>query len=82
MAQLPRHGLARHTTVAPVAVIYATVPFMPAACLSALLSGLVCWPFGEPLAVSGYELFLLALFGLVTRRSALHCSRSAQGFCP
>lgn len=41
------------------------IPVMPAAGLSALLSGLVCWPLGEPLAVSGYELLLLALFGLV-----------------
>ncbi|MGF7004743.1 DMT family transporter [Aminobacter sp. BE322] len=41
------------------------IPTMPAACLSALLSGLVCWPFGEPLAVSGYDLSILALFGLV-----------------
>ncbi|MCO5066966.1 MAG: DMT family transporter [Rhizobiaceae bacterium] len=41
------------------------IPTMPAACLSALLSGLVCWPFGEPLAVSGHELLLLSLFGLV-----------------
>jgi drug/metabolite transporter (DMT)-like permease len=38
---------------------------MPAACLSALLSGLACWPVGDPLAVSGYELLMLALFGLV-----------------
>lgn len=41
------------------------IPTMPAACLSALLSGMVCWSFGEPLAVSGHELFLLMLFGLV-----------------
>ncbi|MEJ6784249.1 DMT family transporter [Aminobacter sp. Piv2-1] len=41
------------------------IPTMPAACLSALLSGLVCWPFGEPLAVSGYDLSVLAMFGLV-----------------
>jgi drug/metabolite transporter (DMT)-like permease len=26
---------------------------------------LVCWPFGEPLAVSAHELLLLILFGLV-----------------
>lgn len=41
------------------------MPVMPAACLSALLSGLVCWPIGDSLAVSGYELLLLALFGIV-----------------
>lgn len=42
-----------------------TIPILPAACASALLSGLVCWPFGEPLAVSAHDLFLLSLFGLV-----------------
>jgi drug/metabolite transporter (DMT)-like permease len=41
------------------------ISVMPAACLSALLSSLVCWPIGDPLAVSGYELLLLSLFGLV-----------------
>ena len=44
---------------------YRNIPVMPAACLSALLSGLACWPIGDPLAVSGYELLLLALFGIV-----------------
>ncbi len=42
-----------------------TIPVMPAASLSALLSGLACWPFGEPLAISHYELLLLLLFGVV-----------------
>jgi drug/metabolite transporter (DMT)-like permease len=41
------------------------IPVMPAACLSALISGLACWPLGEPLAVSAYDLLLLALFGIV-----------------
>ncbi len=41
------------------------IPVMPAACLSALMSGLVCWPLGHPLAVSGSDMILLALFGLV-----------------
>jgi drug/metabolite transporter (DMT)-like permease len=44
---------------------YRDIPTMPAAALSALLSGLVCWPMGQPLAVSGHELLILALFGLV-----------------
>jgi drug/metabolite transporter (DMT)-like permease len=44
---------------------FRAVPVMPAACLSALLSGMACWPFGDPLAVSAHELVLLALFGLV-----------------
>jgi len=41
------------------------IPTLPAACLSALISGLVCWPFGNPLNVSEHDLFLLSLFGLV-----------------
>jgi drug/metabolite transporter (DMT)-like permease len=41
------------------------IPVMPVACMSALLSGLVCWPLGAPLAVSSHELLLLAAFGLV-----------------
>ena len=41
------------------------IPVMSAACLSALLSGLVCWPLGDPLVVSGHEFLMLALFGLV-----------------
>jgi drug/metabolite transporter (DMT)-like permease len=52
-------------TIMILARNFKDIPVMPAACLSALLSGLVCWPFGNPLAVSGYELFLLAAFGLV-----------------
>jgi drug/metabolite transporter (DMT)-like permease len=44
---------------------FQNIPVMPAACLSALLSGLVCWPIGEPTAVSGHELLLLVSFGLV-----------------
>lgn len=42
------------------------IAVMPAACLSALLTGFICWPIGEPTAISGHELLLLALFGLVT----------------
>jgi drug/metabolite transporter (DMT)-like permease len=45
---------------------FPTMPFLPASCLSALLSGLVAWPFGSPFAVSAYDLGLLALFGIVT----------------
>lgn len=41
------------------------LPVMQAACLSALLSGLVCWPFGAPAAVADSDLLLLTLFGLV-----------------
>ena len=41
-----------------------TIPTMPAACLSAILCGLVCWPLGHPLAISGSDLPILALFGI------------------
>jgi drug/metabolite transporter (DMT)-like permease len=44
---------------------YPRIPTMPAAALSALLSGMVCWPMSQPLAVSGHELLVLALFGLI-----------------
>lgn len=38
---------------------------MPAACLSALVSSLVCWPLGDPLGVTAYDLMLIALFGIL-----------------
>jgi drug/metabolite transporter (DMT)-like permease len=41
------------------------ISVLPAACMSALLSGLVCWPFGQPLAVSTPDFMLLLAFGLV-----------------
>ena len=44
---------------------YQNIPIMPAACISALLSGAVALPFSHGLLVSGYELSLLALFGIV-----------------
>lgn len=44
---------------------YRGIPTMPAACLTALLSAIVAWPLGDPLTVSGSDLLVLALFGLV-----------------
>jgi drug/metabolite transporter (DMT)-like permease len=41
------------------------VPVLLTACLSSLLSGVVCWPFGEPLATHAGALGLLATFGVV-----------------
>lgn len=49
-----------------VARHFRDMPFLPAACLAALLSGLVSWPLGRPMSVSGVEIALLALFGFVT----------------
>jgi drug/metabolite transporter (DMT)-like permease len=47
------------------------ISVLPAACLSALASGLACWPFGDPLAVTGHDLALLAAFGLVNSAAGL-----------
>jgi drug/metabolite transporter (DMT)-like permease len=44
---------------------YPDIPILLTACISSLLSGLLAWPFGAPLAVTGHELLLLALFGIV-----------------
>ncbi len=44
---------------------YPGIPVLQAACLSALLSGLLAWPFGTPTMISGTEFGLLAAFGLV-----------------
>jgi drug/metabolite transporter (DMT)-like permease len=44
---------------------YRGIPILPTACISSLLSGLLAWPFGAPLAVTGHQLTLLALFGVV-----------------
>ncbi|MDP1702684.1 MAG: DMT family transporter [Aestuariivirga sp.] len=61
---------------------YRDTPVMPAACLSALLSGLVCWPLGDPLAVTGHELFLLALFGIVNSAVGLALFTLGAKFLP
>jgi len=47
-----------------VARRFPTMPFLHAACLSALFSGLISIPFSTPLSVSGHDLLLLALFGI------------------
>jgi drug/metabolite transporter (DMT)-like permease len=44
---------------------YPSIPVLQAACLSALLSGLLAWPFGAPTMISSAEFGLLAAFGLV-----------------
>ena len=50
---------------------YREIPILLTACISSLLSGLLCWPFGTPRAVTGNELMLLALFGIVNFAIAL-----------
>jgi drug/metabolite transporter (DMT)-like permease len=44
---------------------YRDIPIMLTACIASLLTGLLAWPFGAPLAVTGHDLELLALFGVV-----------------
>ncbi|MGO9037289.1 MAG: DMT family transporter [Steroidobacteraceae bacterium] len=44
---------------------YRDIPIPLTACLASLLSGVICWPLGTPLSVSGRDLALLALFGIV-----------------
>ena len=48
-----------------IARSYRDIPILLTACISSLLSGLLAWPFGAPLAVTGKQLLLLALFGIV-----------------
>jgi drug/metabolite transporter (DMT)-like permease len=48
-----------------VARHYREIPILLTACIASLLSGVFAWPFGTPLAVTGHEVFLLALFGVV-----------------
>ncbi len=48
-----------------VARHYREIPILLTACIASLLSGLFAWPFGAPFTVSGHELLLLALFGIV-----------------
>jgi drug/metabolite transporter (DMT)-like permease len=44
---------------------FRAIPFLPAAVLSALVSGIVCWPFGNPMSVSSSQMATLAAFGIV-----------------
>ena len=58
------------------------LPIMAAAALSALLSGFAALPFAEGLAVSGTDLGLLALFGLVNSALGLTLFSLGARFLP
>jgi len=58
------------------------IPTMSAACWSALLSGLVCWPMGEPLSLSTSSLVLLVLFGVVNSAVGLILFTLGARFLP
>jgi len=65
------------TTV--VARNFPEIPVLLSACLASLFSGLLSWPFGTPLQVSGHELGLLAAFGFINFAIALPLfTRGAQ----
>lgn len=49
------------------------ISVMPAACVSALLSSLICWPLGNPLSVSAHDLLLIAMFGILVSAVGLAC---------
>jgi drug/metabolite transporter (DMT)-like permease len=49
-----------------VARHFPALPFLPASCMSALLSGVISLPFASPLQISGHDFMLLSLFGLTT----------------
>lgn len=44
---------------------------MAAACIGAIISGMICWPIGAPLDVTGIQLFHLALFGITNSAMGL-----------
>jgi drug/metabolite transporter (DMT)-like permease len=54
-----------------VARNYRDIPILLTACIASLLSGVSSWPFGAPFAITGHELMLLALFGIVNFAIAL-----------
>jgi drug/metabolite transporter (DMT)-like permease len=58
------------------------IPTMSAAFWSALLSGLVCWPMGEPLSLSSSSLALLVLFGVVNSAIGLILFTLGARFIP
>ena len=51
--------------VAVVARTYRNVPILLTACLSSLLSGLLTWPFGDPLHIPLRDLGIVTGFGLI-----------------
>lgn len=44
---------------------------MSSACISGLISGLICWPFGNPLGVTDMQLVQLAVFGIINSSMGL-----------
>ena len=64
-----------------IARSFNNISALAAASLSALLSAMVAWPFGDPLAVTGHELLVLALFGVVNLLVGLGLFTVGARFC-
>ncbi|HEX3216189.1 MAG TPA: DMT family transporter [Aestuariivirgaceae bacterium] len=65
-----------------IARCFSNISVLSAAGLSALLSAVVSWPLGEPLAVNGHELLVLALFGVVNSAVGLGLFTVGARFLP
>jgi len=66
LGDLLAFGMTLSMAIATVVVRnFSGIPIPLTACVSSLLSAVICWPLGTPLAVSGRDLALLALFGIV-----------------
>lgn len=65
-----------------IARSFNNISVLAAASLSALLSAMVAWPFGDPLAVTGHELLVLALFGVVNSAVGLGLFTVGARFLP
>lgn len=66
LGDLLAFGMTLSMALSTVAVRnFPELPTPLTSCFSSLLSALIAWPFGTPLAVSGHDLALLALFGAV-----------------
>ena len=46
---------------------------LSSACISGLISGLLCWPLGNPLDVGNIQLAQMALFGIINSSMGLAC---------
>ena len=70
------------SAMAVIARCFSNISVLSAASLSALLSAIAAWPLGDPLAVTGHELLVLALFGLVNSAIGLGLFTVGARFLP
>src|SRR4051812_17664748 len=70
------------SAMAVIARCFSNISVLSAASLSALLSAIAAWPLGDPLAVTGHELLVLVLFGLVNSAIGLGLFTVGARFLP